>query len=87
MRTVKWTTEGMVKARKREYSMTSGTRQMPGVCWYSVKCRGRSLKQGGTAIYLKYTVLDNVSIVKDFFVSKSPFSTLPAKRGATSLLA
>ena len=26
-----------------------GIRQLPGICWYPVKCTGHSVNQGGTA--------------------------------------
>ena len=49
-RIIKWTAEGAVKSFfKPSILRRVGIRQLPGICWYSVESRVRSLKQGGTA--------------------------------------
>ena len=57
MQAAKWTAEGAVNSHyfeSAQYSATWGIRQLPGICRYSDKCTGHTVKQGGTAGVLDF---------------------------------
>lgn len=44
-----WTPEGAGERGYPEYIATSGTREMPEICWYLASARPCTVNQGGTA--------------------------------------
>lgn len=71
MRTVKWTTEGMVKARKPgEYSMTSGHTSVAGSMMVLRQVQGSFPEsRWHRDIIMNYTVLDYIFLIVEGGIS------------------
>lgn len=65
---IKWTAEGVVKGINAEYSTTQRHTSVVRNMLVFRKCV-MFTKQGGTAVYEDYIVLDRVKSVKDFFMN------------------